>query len=589
MYVGSEAFRAVNAQPIQKQRITGAVGAEAFGPSDILAGSVTITNQCSDASDYTLGGVFVGQLSMTFLRGFNVAVEDWQGQEISITFGLCIDEENNTWEEFPLGIFTVYEANSVAEGIEVKAYDAMVNFDKVATWQPVGTLYQVLQKLCQRCNVSLGMTQAEVEALPNGLQNYGLWPENDCSTYRDLLYWLAVTVGGFATINRNGALVVKSYKRIMDSVADTPTLPWDKRCTGARVSDYRTYYRGLYLTDAKTDEVKFYGSMSGGPVYDIGKNPFIQYGTQTTKDNMANAILGSLQVRLRPFEAQIMSAPIWELGDIISMTGGLATGYESRTVVHSWTYSSGQGTKIACFGSNPALAQASSESKAASAAGKSAAMNGISYKRYTNATQVEVTGSEQKVCDIYFTASKETDVEVWHELLLETALTDQSMTVEAVYYLDGIELSRHPIETYTDSAKHIMTLNYCMGVDEGNHRWEVYLTATGGTATLDVEDGISVLKGQGLVKGDTWDGVIILADEVAYIYATMDFAGVSELADASLPTHIGSTELADNVGPWSDTLVVYTLSENVVVTLVLGDQFAHCGENLYCGMESVLL
>lgn len=589
MYVGSEAFRAVNAQPIQKQRITGAVGAEAFGPSDILAGSVTITNQCSDASDYTLGGVFVGQLSVTFLRGFGIAIETWQGKEIVVNFGLCIDEENDTWEEFPLGIFAVYEANSVAEGIEVKAYDAMVNFDKVATWQPVGTLYQVLQKLCQRCNVSLGMTQAEVEALPNGLQNYGLWPENDCSTYRDLLYWLAVTVGGFATINRNGALVVKSYKRIMDSVADTPTLPWDKRCTGARVSDYRTYYRGLYLTDAKTDEVKFYGSMSGGPVYDIGKNPFIQYGTQTTKDNMANAILGSLQVRLRPFEAQIMSAPIWELGDIISMTGGLATGYESRTVVHSWTYSSGQGTKIACFGSNPALAQASSESKAASAAGKSAAMNGISYKRYTNATQVEVTGSEQKVCDIYFTASKETDVEVWHELLLETALTDQSMTVEAVYYLDGIELSRHPVETYTDSAKHIMTLNYCMGVDEGNHRWEVFLTANGGTATLDVEDGISVLKGQGLVKGDTWDGVIILADEVAYIYATMDFAGVSELADASLPTHIGSTELADNVGPWSDTLVVYALSENVVVTLVLGDQFAHCGENLYCGMESVLL
>lgn len=589
MYVGSEAFRAVNAQPIQKQRITGAVGAEAFGPSDILAGSITITNQCSDASDYTLGGVFVGQLSMTFLRGFNVAVEDWQGQEISIAFGLCIDEENDTWEEFPLGIFTVYEANSVAEGIEVKAYDAMVNFDKVATWQPVGTLYQVLQKLCQRCNVSLGMTQAEVEALPNGLQNYGLWPENDCSTYRDLLYWIAVTVGGFATINRNGALVVKSYKRIMDSVADTPTLPWDKRCTGARVSDYRTYYRGLYLTDAKTDEVKFYGSMSGGPVYDIGKNPFIQYGTQTTKDNMANAILGSLQVRLRPFEAQIMSAPIWELGDIISMTGGLATGYESRTVVHSWTYSSGQGTKIACFGSNPALAQASSESKAASAAGKSAAMNGISYKRYTNATQVEVTGSEQKVCDIYFTASKETDVEVWHELLLETALTDPSMTVEAVYCLDGIELSRHPIETYTDSAKHIMTLNYCMGVDEGNHRWEVFLTATGGTATLDVEDGISVLKGQGLVKGDTWDGVIILADEVAFVYAPLIFAGVSALCDASLPTHIGSTELSANVGPWTGDFVMYELNENVVVTLVLGDQFAHCGENLYCGMESVLL
>ena len=588
MYVGSEAFRAVNAQPIQKQRITGAVGAEAFGPSDILSGSVTITNQCSDASDYTLGGVFVGQLSVTFLRGFNVSIEDWQGKEIVVNFGLCIDEDNDTWEEFPLGHFFVYEANSVAEGIEVKAYDAMANFDKVATWQPVGTLYQVLTKLCQRCNVPLGMTQLEVEALPNGLMNYGLWPENDCSTYRDLLYWVAVTVGGFATINRDGELVVKSFQQIMNSVATTPTLPWDKRCTGARVSDYRTYYRGLYLTDAKTDEVKFYGALSGGPVYDMGKNPFIKYGTQTTKDNMARVVLQSLQVRLRPFEAQIMSAPIWELGDIISMTGGLATGYESRTVVHSWTYSSGQGTKIACFGSNPALTNVSKD-KAATAASRSAAMNGISYKRYANPNEITVTGAEEKVCDIYFTAEKETDVEIWHEVLLETSLVDPSMTVEAVYYLDGVELTRRPIETYTDSADHILTLNYCMGVDEGNHRWEVYLTATGGTATLDAEDAISVLKGQGLVKGDTWDGVIILADEVAFVYAPLVFAGVSTLCDASLPTHIGSTELSANVGPWTGDFVMYELNENVVVTLVLGDQFAHCGEYLYCGMESVLL
>lgn len=591
MYVGSEAFQEVNNRPIQKQRITGTVGEQAFGPSDVLAGSVTVTNQCSDSSDYTLGGVYVGQLSMTFLRGFNIPAGDWQGKEIEIIFGLCIDEDADTWEEFPLGHFFVYEANSVAEGIEVKGYDAMVNFDKVATWQPVGTLYQVLNKLCQRCNVALGMTQLEVEALPNGTQNYGLWPENDCTTYRDLLYWIAVTVGGFATINRDGELVLMSFKRIMDSVAPTPTLPWDKRCTGARVSDYRTYYRGLYLTDAKTDEVKFYGSLSGGPVYDMGKNPFIQYGTQTTKDNMANAILGSLQVRLRPFEAQIMSAPIWELGDIISMTGGLATGYESRTVVHSWTYSSGQGVKIACFGSNPALAQASTEDKAASAASRSAAMNGISYKRYTNANEITVMGAEEKVCDIYFTAEKETDVEVWHELLLETLLVDPSMTVEAVYYLDGVELTRRPIETYTDSADHILTLNYCMGVDEGNHRWEVYLTATGGTVTLDAEDAISVLKGQGLVKGDTWDGVIILADEVPYFHIGADFGGVTETLNIPDDGNIqnDTSELSDNFNEDGLDMVFYVLNDNVVVTLVLGDQFAHCGEYLYCGMESVLL
>lgn len=588
MYVGSAGFQTVNGRPIQKQRITGTVGSTSFGPSDVLTGSVNISNQCSDSSDYKLGGVFVGQLSMTFLNGFSVAAETWQGKVIHILFGLCIDEENDIWEDFSLGYFTVYEANSVADGISIKAYDYMANFDAVATWQPVGTLYQILQKLCQRCNVTLGMSQLEVEALPNGLQNYGLWPENDCTTYRDLLYWCAVTVGGFATINRNGQLVLKSFKRIMDQVAPTPALDWDKRCTGARVSDYRTYYRGLYLTDAKTDEVKFYGNMSGGPVYDMGKNPFIQYGTQTTKDQMANTVLESLHVRLRPFEASIMSAPIWELGDIISMTGGLATGYESRTVVHSWTYSSGSGTKIACYGSNPALANVSTD-KAASAASKSASMNGISYKRYSNPNEITVNSSESKICDIYFTAEKVTDVEMWHEVLLETALTDPSMTVEAVYYLDGIELSRRPIETYTDSADHILTLNYCIGVDEGNHRWEVYLTATGGTATLDAEDGISVLKGQGLAKGDVWDGVIILADEVDYIYAVNTLLGITTLLNVDEDIHNDTSELSGNVNYCDQNNVIYVISENLVVTLITGDHINRMGENYYMGTEGVLL
>lgn len=587
MYVGSADFQTVNAHPIQKQRITGTVDGVAFTSNDLLTGSLTISNQCSDSSDYKIGGVFVGQMSVTFLRSFDVEAETWQGKQIVVMFGLCIDEENDIWEDYPLGHFTVYEANSVADGISIKAYDAMANFDKVATWQPVGTLYQILQKLCQRCNVTLGMTQAQVEALPNGMQNYGLWPENDCTTYRDLLYWCAVTVGGFATINRDGELVLKSFKRIMDSVSPTPVLAWDKRCTGAKVSDYRTYYRGLYLTDAKTDEVKFYGAMSGGPVYDMGKNPFIQYGTQTTKDQMANNVLQSLQVRLRPFEATILSCPIWEPGDIISIAGGLATGYESRTVVHSWNYTS-QGTKIACYGSNPALVNVTKD-KAASAASKSAAMNGISYKRYSNPNEITVTGSESKICDIYFTAEKVTDVEMWHEVLLETSLSDPSMTVEAVYYLDGIELSRRPIETYTDSADHILTLNYCIGVDEGNHRWEVYLTATGGTATLDAEDGISVLKGQGLAKGDVWDGVIILADEVAYVYAVNTLLGLTTSlnVDGQIPN---STEgMSDNVGYIDPDNVLYTISENLVVTLITGDHINRMGENYYMGTEGVLL
>ena len=123
----------------------------------------------------------------------------------------------------------------------------------------------------------------------------------------------------------------------------------------------------------------------------------------------------------------------------------------------------------------------------------------------------------------------------------------------------------------------------------------MYLLATGGTATLDAEDAISVLKGQGLEKGDTWDGVIILGDEVSVVYMHITALGLTE----SIATHIYDPEadppthwnivLSDNVGYVGTPMTVGSLTESITITLVTGDQFAHCGEYLYCGMESVLL
>jgi hypothetical protein len=106
---------------------------------------------------------------------------------------------------------------------------------------------------------------------------------------------------------------------------------------------------------------------------------------------------------------------------------------------------------------------------------------------------------------------------------------------------------------------------------------------------LDAEDGISVLKGQGLAKGDVWDGVIILADEVAYVYAVNTLLGLTTSlnVDGQVPN---STEgMSDTVGYVDPDNVLYAISENLVVTLITGDHINRMGENYYMGTEGVLL
>lgn len=554
MYNGTAEFIAANNEPIQMHKISGTIDGVAFGPEDILQGSVTITNQCSDSSDAQIGAVYIGQLSITFLPTVNIPPKTWQGRVIALNFSLLTDQDPETWETFALGVYTVAEAQRTMHGFDITAYDNMAKFDTAVTWDflPSGTLYSILSNLCSNCSVTLGMTQAECEALPNGdLPAISMYPGSDVQTYRDILYWLSQMVAGFATCDRSGRLVVRSYDTILSEPGDAPTLPQDRRLTNGSISDYVTNFRGVNLYSMKEEVNKYYGQPVGtGLVYDLGANPFIQYGTAAAIRDMAENIADGIRHHLRPFSASIMSAPIWELGDRIKLTGGIADGYETVTVIHAITYTHGKGTQLQCFGANPSIAQSGTQDKDASTASNSAKLNNTSYKRYANPNTVVVGTAPEKIAEITFTAEKNTDFDVWHEILLTSALDpgETAVELEAVYYLDGVELTRKPVETYEDEARHILTLNYSAGVNEGNHLWQVYLEATGGTATVNTNDAITVLKGQGLSNEEAWDGIIFLADEVESLEMVMDPLTISETTLQLKTFDVEEIELADNVG-----------------------------------------
>lgn len=574
MYEGTPEFKAANSRPIQMHRISGTIDGHAFGPENVLINSVRINNQCSDNQDAQIGAVYVGTLEITFLPNLSIMPTTWQGREIVIYFSLLTDEDPETWETFTLGVFHVAEANRTMQGYEITAYDNMAKFDKLVTWDylPAGTVYTILTDICSKCGVTLGMTLAQCEALPNGTTNLGLFPGSDCKTYRDILFWLSQAVAGFATIDRSGRLVVKSYTNIMEDPADVPTLPDGKRLTGASISDYTTRFRGVYLYNMRTEVTDYYGAAGIDPVYDLGANPFLQYGTPGAIRNMVSQVIHGISFHLRPFSASIMSAPIWELGDRIRLTGGIAQGYDSVTVIHSISFTSGQGMTLECFGANPAIAESGTQDKAANAAGNSARLANTSYKRYANPNTITVGTTPTKIVDITFTAEKETDFDVWHEFLLTSQLAPGSDAVEleAIYYLDSVELARKPVETYEDEARHIMTLNYSEAVNDGNHQWEVYLVASGGSATINTSDAIAVLKGQGLSNADTWDGIILLNDDVRIQLMQINSVAVTDSMELHIiePENIIAESFAENVAPVTMEINTPVITEAVNIILI---------------------
>ena len=168
MYQVSEAYREAMHRKVQTFRLTGMAGNHPFTEANILKGSFSVTNQCSGADAVEIGQVYIGELNATFMD-MGISRYQWQSLEISPSLGLKLAD--GSFEDIPLGVFTVSEAEWTASGIVVKAYDHMAKFDRnYSGGNAKGKPYDLLSNACSKCGVTLGMTKAQVRALPNGTE-----------------------------------------------------------------------------------------------------------------------------------------------------------------------------------------------------------------------------------------------------------------------------------------------------------------------------------------------------------------------------------------------------------------------------------
>lgn len=512
MYPVSEAYKTAMHRKVQRFRVKGTIGDVSFDDSNILSGSLSITNQCSGSENIEIGQVYIGELNCTF-TGLNIDRYSWHNKAITISFGQGL--LNGTYEYIPLGVFTISEAEYTASGVVVKAYDNVSKLDKTCSSLSTGTtLYNLVKKACSSCGLEIETTEGEFKAFPNGKVTLGVYAENDIKTYRDAISWLAQVCGCFVTASRTGGILFKSYEtEVVDTIDD------EHRFTGCSFSDFSTRYTGLSIVNMEKQTTSYYAETpDNGLTYNLGSNPYLQIPVSHSLTSMRKSVLASLaKIDYVPFKASCIGNPAYDLGDVLVFSDGIADG-SKKYCITKFTWNYGRNYSMEGVGKNPALASASSKSDK-NIAGLISQTVSDELFRYTvlrNGEAVNISDGEAKsVMFARYLVSNPCHVRINFEVLLTVT---GNAEVKAIYKADGVEITdRYPVETWT-AGKHILTLQYDMEHDDAvSHSFELWLEATGGSIHIAENDAYEVLSSTGLAADNNWEGTFRGEDGNLYI------------------------------------------------------------------------
>lgn len=574
MYPVSEAFlQAVQGNTRHyywSGRITTAAGAVyGFTQEDIVKGSGYISGQCCGSSEIELGTVYAAEMGISlYLPIDRYTLEDAQ---VELFYHLRLGD--GSYEEVPMGIFEVSEANRTAHFLELKAYDHMLRFERDFNGvESVGTAYGFMELCAKACKVELAQTEAEIGTMPNGSEVLSIYAENDIETYRDVLYFVAQVLGGFFCINRAGKLELRKY-------GDSPVAEVLQRHRfSSSFSDFVTRYTAVSSTNLRTQMAEYYAAdPDDGLTMNLGINPLLQFGLDETREALCGNILASLSaVNYVPFDSETIGNPAFDLGDVLIFSGGQADG-ERLTCITSFHCKVGGKMKLKCVGKNPRLAQAKSKNdKNISGLLNQIEAGKLGIHTFTNASAYSIADTDVKIISIEFASKEENHVQFFGQVVVDVAAeqvgrsasaagtvvvpipaeaaggdtgadilseggsdsgdgsggtVEVSVDVElpvswtedgkavgfVTYELNDSEiLLHHPVETW-HSGKHILSLYYPIEklVPNITNTFNVYLRMEGGEGMVEIGGCIASISGQAMAAAAAWDGKIEIGEYVS--------------------------------------------------------------------------
>lgn len=335
MYNVSDTYRELIKAPVRYTGISGAARLRDgtiihLTDDNIAAGSLSITQKMNGRGDFRPGGVYSGELSCS-LKGFAGKTSDLDGAAIRLAFILYHDSDMQAAksETVPLGRFYV-DGSSIKrrnDTVTLSAFDGMALFDVEAT-ERSGTLYELVCGACSAAGVSLGMTQAEFEALPNAAQTAKINTAR-IQTERDLLMYVGMMTASFARISRSNELefvpltcerndggVIVPVREIAGNIRFNTDFSDDTTCIA------KLFTRRNGAAVYSTSEISAGGSEKLA-VMELNENPLLaELSDDVVAAVLNNELLQMYKCLNRVFDSSFTGDPALEIGDYVRLRGG---------------------------------------------------------------------------------------------------------------------------------------------------------------------------------------------------------------------------------------------------------------------------
>lgn len=471
---------------------------------DIMLGTLNIDNSCVNGQDFELGSVYLGQLKMSL----NTEIDRYKIYGAVIILSYFLKLQNGNYEEVPLGIYTIEDAVRSGKYISITAYDNMNKFDKNFVTTTNGSAYDLLSFCCDMCGMEMSQTQTDIDNLSAKYEDgtaviFRISDNNEFSTFRDLISDVAMTLGGFATIDRSGKLVIKRFSKNEIELNE-------KHRKNTNISDYKVIYSGVQITvDDKTyksgtDENKILYLNSS--LWDTGTDDV----KQSIADNILNAIKG---IDYTPTVIDFDGDPSFDLGDRINYTGGtIDTDIHSYIMTSNWTYRNSQ--KVTAVGSNPVLSSAKTKTdKQIEKTDSTVKQNELKISTFQSSTVFNIDENNQLIVQIGINAT--TGAMIFQGQCIINV--SKPGTFEITYELNGDTILFRPRQIAPYSGYYLINLYYpitTLSADFTNN-WNVYLKSIdGGTGVIDTASIVANLIGSNLGAGKSpFTGIIDLNEK----------------------------------------------------------------------------
>lgn len=553
--------------------------------ANILPGSLAVNNRATNSGEFSYGSVYVGQFNVTLIDVAE-AIDRYSlfNAQVTATFVQILSELEE--ERIPLGTYYVNNPTRKKKTISLECYDAMTRFDVPLVEATFGTPFELLSYLCEFCGVPFGMTQEEIEAMPNGTAQF-TFAKYASMTGRDALSGIAKLLCGFATIDRSGELVIRRF-----SAESCDTIAAGNRI-GSTIADYQTFFVAVTATVTVDGEQKSITALTGrenGLVLDLG-NILVAQGTTETMGAVVQAIADELaEVIYTPATCEIVSDPSYDLGDMVQLAGVNNSQANVLSVITAidWKYHSKM--KIVSDGRNALLnAVKSSEAKLIDEVANTISDNAYAVKTYTNASQFNIGSVDTIIITLNYSVNKDTT-----SVFIATIPIYMALDGEAVF---GYHLNTDPVSevtVYLERGWHAVTLtNYFANESQSQNRLTVtcrtayfesdkriqdsqifglidavetgeYSPAEIDTripgATIPITSIRAMIFASGINTKESWDGTLLFVEEIGTVALGNSGITVKPITDVPLVATSNNSDSAE----FTEQIAAITLGNSMI-------------------------